>query len=73
MCLGYWATVRVVQNPGDDISVAGYTSSELYDQYLDTLQGQYKYGMEFAPWGYDSVWAAALALNKTIEELNLNG
>ncbi len=61
--------MRVVQNPGDEITVSGYTSAELYLQYQNMINWEYLYGSEFAAWAYDSIWTGALALHNTIQNL----
>ena len=70
---GYFAVDRIWVNPKPEVTVSGYTPQEIEQMYWERTEEQeipYRYlGLV----GYDAIWTAALALNKTVTDLNDKG
>ena len=54
---------------GDNIGISGITIRELEARYLLHANNSYPYGYAPRLYVYDTVWAAALALNTTLTKL----
>ena len=67
---GHFATSRLKMSPVDEPTISGFTPSELLAQYKDRTNGEKLYGEDWAPLGYDVIWAAALTINDTLNKLN---
>lgn len=75
---GHFTTEAIMLNQDNKPTISGSTSSEWLERYHEELRKDLNYeitetnkpeGYQEAPLAYDSVWAIALALNKTIERL----
>ena len=71
--LGYLASDYVVLSPVEEIGISGYTPGQLYEQYLQRINYDYRANYQYSSWGYDSIWAVALTLNKTVNTLKETG
>ena len=60
-------------NPSKEPGIAGITSEEFDAMYLEYFNGTMPFGSTYRMPAYDSVWAVALALNKTLTKLIESG
>uniref|UniRef100_A0A061QLL2 Gamma-aminobutyric acid type B receptor subunit 2 n=1 Tax=Cupiennius salei TaxID=6928 RepID=A0A061QLL2_CUPSA len=72
---GHLTTEALMLNQGSEPTISGMTSAQFLERYEDVLHDDYGYigrrpeGYQEAPLAYDAIWAIALALNKTINQL----
>ncbi|XP_054720553.1 gamma-aminobutyric acid type B receptor subunit 1-like [Uloborus diversus] len=72
---GHLTTEALMLNQGSEPTISGMTSAEFLERYEEVLKEKYGYigrrpeGYQEAPLAYDAIWAIALALNKTINQL----
>ena len=60
-------------NQGNETGIAGITESEFDSKYMSFFNNTWPYGSLYRMPSYDSVWAAALALNDTLTKLQKQG
>lgn len=60
-------------NPLDVKGLAGLTNSELEQRYVERSEGKEQVGRDHIAQFYDGLWAAALALNQTVNILQATG
>ncbi|XP_045169714.2 gamma-aminobutyric acid type B receptor subunit 1-like [Mercenaria mercenaria] len=72
---GAFLTSSVYSNPIEERGVANLTVSEFLKLYREhpTYSPSLEDNMFLTPWCYDHIWAAALALNCTVQTLSDNG
>ena len=56
-----------------ETSIGGINVDEFWDSYGKRINSSGLVGTDYAPPCYDSVWAAALALNKTVDKMKQKG
>ena len=66
-------TGQMFVNPVYETGISGINLAELDERYLSFYKNTYPFGSTFRMMVYDSVWAAALALNITQTKLHQNG
>ncbi|XP_041350735.1 gamma-aminobutyric acid type B receptor subunit 1-like [Gigantopelta aegis] len=72
---GYFSVGRVWFNPKNDLAISGYTPTDIQSMYYNITGKKHEpvYGLRQGLIGYDSVWTATLAINKTIGDLEERG
>ncbi|GFR21059.1 gamma-aminobutyric acid type B receptor subunit 1 [Trichonephila clavata] len=71
---GHLTTEALMLNQGAEPTISGMTSAQFLERYEEELKkynyiGRRPVGYQEAPLAYDAIWAIALALNKTINQL----
>ena len=61
------------KNPIEETSIGGYTASQFAAAFLERANYSMPNGSDYAPPTYDAVWAAALALNRTLQKMEAKG
>lgn len=61
------------ENPILEESIGGINTKEFAEEFARRSNYSNFFASNFGPAAYDSVWAAALTLNKTIEKMQLKG
>ncbi|GFX38241.1 gamma-aminobutyric acid type B receptor subunit 1 [Trichonephila clavipes] len=74
---GHLTTEALMLNQGAEPTISGMTSAKFLERYEEELKkynyiGRRPVGYQEAPLAYDAIWAIALALNKTINQLKLH-
>ncbi|XP_077868716.1 gamma-aminobutyric acid type B receptor subunit 1-like [Saccoglossus kowalevskii] len=69
---GYLTTDTFYLDPDNSMGISGMTPDD-YQTEFNIRGGEETYASRLAPQGYDAVWAAALALNATAEDLAETG
>ncbi|GFY64731.1 gamma-aminobutyric acid type B receptor subunit 1, partial [Trichonephila inaurata madagascariensis] len=74
---GHLTTEALMLNQGAEPTISGMTSAQFLERYEEELKkynyiGRRPVGYQEAPLAYDAIWAIALALNKTINQLKLH-
>ena len=70
---GYFSIDDVIINPKGDVTISGYTPQEIHEMYLNWTNHEELPALKLGLKGYDGIWAAALALNKTASDLEQKG
>ena len=61
------------ENPILQTSIGGIDGQEFNKIFAERSNYSDWFGIDFAPSSYDSIWAAALALNKTVQKMKDKG
>ncbi|XP_041350736.1 gamma-aminobutyric acid type B receptor subunit 1-like [Gigantopelta aegis] len=69
---GYFTVSRIHVNPKPEMTVSGYTPQKVEEMYWNQVNRSLPYN-DLGIIGYDAIWTAALALNKTVADLKNNG
>ncbi|XP_041350716.1 gamma-aminobutyric acid type B receptor subunit 2-like [Gigantopelta aegis] len=70
---GYFSIDQIQINPRPQVTISGHTPQQLLEIYRNWTNHENLPGLELGLKGYDGIWAAALALNKTASDLEANG
>ncbi|XP_041350739.1 gamma-aminobutyric acid type B receptor subunit 2-like [Gigantopelta aegis] len=70
---GYFSIDDVIINPKGDVTISGYTPLEIQEIFRNFTNYEDLPAVKLGLKGYDGIWAAALALNKTASDLETKG
>ncbi|ESO83683.1 hypothetical protein LOTGIDRAFT_133032 [Lottia gigantea] len=69
---GYIAIDHIYLNPKNTPSISGVTPEEFQTIFNNRTNNENIFGKKLSPLAYDTIWAIALGLNETIEDLARN-
>ncbi|XP_041350710.1 gamma-aminobutyric acid type B receptor subunit 1-like [Gigantopelta aegis] len=70
---GYFAVDPIRVNPKPELTISGQTAHEIQKLFLQRINHEPLPALNSGLQGFDAIWTAALALNKTMTDLENNG